>query len=70
MITHEKFRNTGYDYNIALIKLSEPLEFNDYVTSIKMAKITPTVDSDAVLTGYGDILPVNKIHFIFIKLIV
>ena len=60
MIVHEKYHQK-YDYMMALIKLSEPLEFNNYVGAIKMANEEPAVDSQAVLTGYGDLLPVNRV---------
>lgn len=53
-IVHEKYRYR-FDYMIALIKLSEPLEFNDCVASVKLADANPEVNSEAVLTGYGDL---------------
>lgn len=57
-IIHEKYRHR-FEYMLALIKLSEPLQFNDYVGSVKIANATPAVNSEAVLTGYGDLYQIN-----------
>ena len=43
-----------YNYDIALIKLSEPIEFNDHVRPICLPSADDEASGLCVVTGWGD----------------
>ncbi|KAM8971861.1 ovochymase-1 [Pelodytes ibericus] len=56
VIVHDKFDLVSYDYDMGMLLLEEPLDFNDYVRPICMPTLAdpPIPSSICVVTGWGN----------------
>lgn len=62
-IKHEKFNNPEFAYDIAVIRIKRPIEFNDKVQPIKLLKDEVPDGALLQLTGWGA-LRVRDIYII------
>ncbi|XP_017047450.1 trypsin alpha-like [Drosophila ficusphila] len=53
IISHEKYNNPKFANDIAVMRLSEPLEFSSKVQAIPLAKRNPSRGTLAITTGWG-----------------
>ncbi|KAG5334118.1 TRY7 protein, partial [Acromyrmex charruanus] len=55
VICHKKYHPLTYDYDVALIKLSTPLTFGEYIKPILLAfpLMNITTGTQAIVTGWG-----------------
>ncbi|XP_053318135.1 ovochymase-1 [Spea bombifrons] len=56
IVLHEEFELLRYDYDIALLRLKEPLELNDFVRPVCLPSAADTLapSSVCVVTGWGN----------------
>ena len=52
-IPHEKYNPREFTNDIALIRLEEPLEFNDAIKSISLRKTEAPTGSNVTISGWG-----------------
>ncbi|KAG7165584.1 trypsin-1-like [Homarus americanus] len=55
LILHENFDDFNLYNDIGLLKLSEPLNFNEYVSAIDLPEREYTATGDCILTGWGSL---------------
>jgi len=53
IVIHEDYNSRNFLNDISLLKLSSPLDFNDYVAAIPMAAKGQTFTGKATVTGWG-----------------
>lgn len=57
IIQHENYDDENIDYDISILLLKEPLEFNNKVKSIDLAAETDELSGVATVSGWGAFVP-------------
>jgi len=53
VVVHPNYLPRKKDYDIALVRLSSPLTFNDYVKPVCLPKTRVAGGTNCVITGWG-----------------
>ncbi|CAI9607715.1 unnamed protein product, partial [Staurois parvus] len=51
---YSDYNEKTFDYDFMLVKLAEPAQFNKYVQPIPLATSCPTVGSQCLVSGWGN----------------
>ncbi|XP_061704192.1 uncharacterized protein LOC133515638 [Cydia pomonella] len=50
---HGKYSMANTQYDIALLKISKPISFDEYARPIELARVSPRNNQSAIIAGYG-----------------